>query len=186
MAMTITPHDETEFETTSRRRKITKFALAGVAVLGVGAALTSAAWSDNVFFRGDASTANLDLEGSVDNGGSWQSGDDALLPITIPALENVGPGQTDTHTVLVRNSGTVDVYLNEISIAGTGLLFQGGFPASPTIGSVSDPDRILAPNETTSIEVRVTGNSAWTNGQYTNTAGVVTVTVRGTSDIPTP
>ena len=52
MAMTITPHDDTEFETSGRRRKITKFALAGVAVLGVGAALTSAAWTDNVFFGG--------------------------------------------------------------------------------------------------------------------------------------
>ena len=45
MAMSITPHDDTEFETSGRRRKITKFALAGVAVLGVGAALTSAAFA---------------------------------------------------------------------------------------------------------------------------------------------
>ncbi len=36
MTMTITPHDDTEFETSGRRRKITKFALSGVAVLGVG------------------------------------------------------------------------------------------------------------------------------------------------------
>ena len=50
MVMT-TPLSDTEFETSGRRRKITKFALAGVAVLGVGAALTSAAWTDNVFVR---------------------------------------------------------------------------------------------------------------------------------------
>jgi hypothetical protein len=58
MAMTTTPpHDDTEFECSGRRRKITKFALGGVAVLGVGAALTSAAWSDKVWFGGDADSA---------------------------------------------------------------------------------------------------------------------------------
>ena len=184
MAMTITPDHDTEFAPSGRRRKITKFALAGVAVLGVGAALTSAAWSDNVFFGGDASTATLDLEGSAD-GVNWAEGDNAGLPITIPELENVGPGQTDTHTVYVRNKGSVDVYLNQISIdAGVGPLFQGVDPAIPTIGAISDVDRILGPGQSTSIVVQVTGDSDWTGAEYTNLSGFVTVTVAGTSDIP--
>ena len=47
----------TRHDQSGRRRKVTKFALAGVAVLGVGAALTSAAWTDNVFFGGHGTPA---------------------------------------------------------------------------------------------------------------------------------
>jgi hypothetical protein len=83
MAMTITPHDDTEFEATGRRRKITKFALAGVAVLGVGAALTSAAWSDNVWFGGNTAAADFELSGSLhgDPLGVWVANSSGRRPL---------------------------------------------------------------------------------------------------------
>ena len=66
-----------QHETSDRRRKVTKFALAGVAVLGVGAALTSAAWSDNVWFGGSASAADFELEGLNPVSGDWEAADES-------------------------------------------------------------------------------------------------------------
>ena len=102
MEATFTP----ENATASRRRKVTKFALAGVAVLGVGAALTSAAWSDNVFFGGTTAAADFELQGwnpdPVTPG--WVNADTNALRITLPAneLDKVGPSIPDSYTVNVQ------------------------------------------------------------------------------------
>lgn len=186
MAMTITPHDDTEFETSGRRRKITKFALAGVAVLGVGAALTSAAWTDNVWFQGNASTGNVDLRGSV-NGTTWLQGASEGTPIVIPASElgNVGPDISDTTTIYVRNFGSLPVAISTTQAEGTGTLFEGTLPAGVVVSDwVEDGgDGVLLTGETASAVVTVTGNS-WTGTEYQGASGTVTVQVEGTSDIP--
>lgn len=179
---TITPEYETiEIETPGRRRKITKFALAGVAVLGVGAALTSAAWTDNVWFGGSATTGDLDLQGRANPGDTWSEGSESI-PIVIPAIANVGPNQTDSHTVYVRNSGTVDVYLDIINVEGSGPLFGSG-GATTLVSNVSDTDRILPPGAETTITVSVTGGN-WGEDDFTTSSGSLEVHVHGTSDIP--
>ena len=48
-----------------RRARRVKIGLAGLAVLGVGAALTSAAWTDVVFFDADVTTGNFNLQGAL-------------------------------------------------------------------------------------------------------------------------
>ena len=97
MATTITPHEDTS----ARKRKITKFALAGVAVLGVGAALTSAAWSDSVFFATPSSAATFELEGYNPTTGGWEEADTAGVAIVLPAdaIDQVGPDISDSYTV---------------------------------------------------------------------------------------
>jgi hypothetical protein len=179
--MTITPHDDTEFETTGRRRKITKFALAGVAVLGVGAALTSAAWSDDVFFSGTTNAAEFELEGYDLATGTWLPGDSGAA-ITIPAseLDNVSPNTGDTVTLYVRNAGSVDINLNAAPIQeGTGDLFAAPKPALITWGgSYSDP--VLSPGEQASFTVTVTGGN-WVDSEYLGLAGAVSVQVTGQS-----
>jgi len=47
----------------ARRATLTKLALAAVAVLGVGAALTSAAWTDDAWFSAAATAGEVELEG---------------------------------------------------------------------------------------------------------------------------
>lgn len=189
MTATIAPQHE-EFETeagTSRRRKITKFALAGVAVLGIGAALTSAAWTDNVWFGGSASSSDFDLQGRGTAGeGDWEAvgiGNSTQVDIPATAFTNIGPNTPDTHTIEVRNASTIDVKIDSIAITGTGALFEAG--AVATLGDVSDADRILGPMETAEIEIVVSGSSSWTNGQGVNSSGTVTVVVNGTSDLAT-
>jgi len=188
MAMTITPDQDTEFEPSGRRRKITKFALAGVAVLGVGAALTSAAWSDNVFFQGAATTAEFELEGYNPTTGVWDQADTSgLAAIQLPstAFENVGPGIADSYTVTVRNGGALNITLMPVKFATAGSLFGGGMPAVVTYGSAGyveqNPDGVLVPGEQATLEVLVTGDAAWDNSDYMGRTGTVTVQIEAQS-----
>jgi predicted ribosomally synthesized peptide with SipW-like signal peptide len=87
----------------SRTRKI-KIGLAGLVVLGVGVAATSALWSDNVWFAGDVTSSTFNLEGSVD-GATWKESDSkSSIELTIPTVENLSPGSPATTTVYVKNS----------------------------------------------------------------------------------
>ena len=104
MAMTITPHDDTEFEASGRRRKITKFALAGVAVLGVGAALTSAAWTDNVLFGAPATAGKADLQARELGETIWQEGSSRAARFTISDLEGRARRQRDHRPSKFRTS----------------------------------------------------------------------------------
>ena len=60
-----------------RRARRVKIGLAGLAVLGIGAALTSAAWTDVVFFDADVTTGNFNLQGALpaEPGGAGGTGD---------------------------------------------------------------------------------------------------------------
>ncbi|MEK8226191.1 SipW-dependent-type signal peptide-containing protein [Oerskovia sp. M15] len=62
----------------SRARKV-KVGLAGLVVLGVGVAATSALWSDNVWFQGEVGVSAFNLEGSLD-GETWVEGTARLSP----------------------------------------------------------------------------------------------------------
>lgn len=183
MAMTITPHDETEFEAPGRRRKITKFALAGVAVLGVGAALTSAAWSDNVFFGGSAETAEFELSGQDPATGDWVPADDDTAAITLPAdaLNNVGPNISDSYTLRVRNDGTIPIYLNsQPSYEAEGDLFAAG-GATVDFGNYSRT--VLEPGQQATIDVIVTGGD-WDDQDFLGDDGTLLIQIEGSSSAP--
>ena len=188
MAMTLTPHDETEFETAGRRRKITKFALAGVAVLGVGAALTSAAWSDNVFFGGTSSAADFELQGWDPTAGDWFNADTSGARIVLPAgiLDEVGPGIEDRYTLSVRNNGDLPIQLEAPMVTSqTGGLFTGLNPAGITFGTWND-DVLDLFGETAEIDVIVTGPTTWTGTDYQGLTGSLIVQIQGSSITPTP
>ena len=88
-----------------RKRKITKFALAGVAVLGVGAALTSAAWTDNVLFGGTATSGSIDLVGRV-AGVPRRGSTRAAITIAPARRSPIWPRSNRRPSTLeVRNSG---------------------------------------------------------------------------------
>jgi hypothetical protein len=185
MAMTITPHDDTEFETSGRRRKITKFALAGVAVLGVGAALTSAAWTDNVWFGGSAGTAEFELSGQDPATGNWVPADDALASIALPAdaLDNVGPNISDSYTLRVRNDGSIPIYLNSEPTYFTGgdLFAAGG--ATVDFGPYSRT--MLNPGQQATVDVIVTGGD-WSDQDFLGDGGTLEIQIEGSSSAPAP
>lgn len=168
---------------TNRRRKVTKFALAGVAVLGVGAALTSAAWSDNVFFGGSAEAADFELQGWDPINGVWANADTNGVRIALPAdaFDEVGPGISDSYNVRVYNAGDVPIYLNApVENSTSGALFRGAAPAEITFGDYSG-DGVLAPGEEENVDIIVTGDESWTGTAYQGTSGALTVRITGES-----
>jgi hypothetical protein len=186
MAMTTTPDHDIEFETSGRRRKITKFALAGVAVLGVGAALTSAAWSDNVFFGGTSSAGDFELEGYDPTTGSWLPADTAGARIVLPAgiLDEVGPGISDSYELRVRNNGDLPIQLETpVVTSQTGALFSGAEPAEITFGTYSD-DVLENNGDEATINVIVTGLTTWTGTEYQGASGNMIVQIQGSSVTP--
>ncbi len=192
MAATFTPeYDVTEIEAiepSGRRRKITKFALAGVAVLGVGAALTSAAWTDNVWFGGNAESTGIDLVGSVDGGTTWDDGTDngdGSYTLEMGTIY-VGPEETSTDSVLLRNDSDVPVRLSAVDVNGDGGVFEnllaGNTTGAATVAA-NGVDTVLQPGQDVVITVSVTGGD-WNDGEYQNiTGGRITLQVEGTTDL---
>jgi len=179
-------------EVPNKRRKVTKFALAGVAVLGVSAAATSAAWSDNVFFGAEAAAADFELQGQNPNG-TWVNADtDGNAAILLPAsaFDKVGPGIGDTYRLRVRNSGDLPIYLNKAPIPTVnGDLFSGLEAAQVTFGAYNDVE--LTPGQTASFDVTVTGPTTWEDSDYQGLRGNMVIRVEGSSSaavapLPTP
>ena len=118
----------TSDDATVRRRKI-KVGLAALAVLGVGAAATSAAWTDDVWFDATLVTQRFDLTGNVTAdtvttppGTGWQdspTSDAITLHIPVTTLE---PGVPQTYHLWIRNDGDLTADLDD----------------SPVVSAVSD------------------------------------------------
>jgi len=97
----------------ARNRRL-KAVLAGGLVLGVGAAVTLAAWNDSEFAQGTFAAGDFNLEGSVDGiayaeHATAVADDDsagpALLDFTVPTL-NLAPGDVVTSAFAVRLDAT--------------------------------------------------------------------------------
>ena len=83
-----------------RRARRIKIGLAALAVLGVGAALTSAAWNDVVFFDADVTTGNFNLQGAL------------------PANQTTPQAPTDDAAWLESDDETaIELHFDEIQIA---------------------------------------------------------------------
>ncbi len=97
----------------NKRRPIVAFALATLAVGGVGAALTSAAWTDNVFFAAQADAATFNLQGSLDGKNFVESDDKDKIELVVPAttFAKLLPGETRSVTLYVKNLGNVSAKL---------------------------------------------------------------------------
>lgn len=88
----------------SRARKI-KIGLAGLVVLGVGVASTSAMWSDNVWFQGDVTSSKFNLQGSLDGSTNWlESGSGTSIELTVPTAAELSPGIPVTKKIYVKNA----------------------------------------------------------------------------------
>ena len=96
-----------------------RLVLAGAMLVGIGAAATSAAWTDNAYFSAGASSASVDLQACVTSNPTnasptWTctpadaSGSAALiLPSTI--FSGMTPGHVYTTKIRVLNNGTASM-----------------------------------------------------------------------------
>ena len=160
-----------------KRRPIAAFALAALAVGGIGAAATSAAWTDNVFFSAQAQAATFNLQGSVD-GTTWaESAKADAIELVVPAakLANLLPGQTRTIDLSVRNQGSVPAALVGTTTWATGATFA----TNPTVTLTNVP-ATLAAGATATFTVTVTAPANWDAANQGKTGNIV-VTVAGTA-----
>ncbi|MFV0286683.1 MAG: hypothetical protein ACK5IM_09925 [Demequina sp.] len=137
----------------SRRDKV-KLVLAGVAVAGIGAAVTTAAWTDDVWFSAEAQAAEFDLQGRVVGTNDWldigvddtveDSSDDTVIVIPDDAwlsggvpvdLTTLVPGDTATASLEVCNAGSTDISLAAADSTLTGAMFTGADPATVTLSA---------------------------------------------------
>lgn len=110
---------------TKRRKALA--VLAGGLVLGVGAAVTLAAWNDSEFATGEFSAGSFDLEGATDGAAGAYSDHDtadgaATLAFTLPVAENLSPGDVAYAPFWVRldASTTSAAQLAATSVVATG------------------------------------------------------------------
>lgn len=168
----------------ARRRTVTKFGLAGLAVLGIGAAATSAAWTDDAWFSGTANAATVELQGATNIAPlAWLDADTESAAVVIPAnaFADMLPGETRTETINIRNISTVALAVPEPAVVTTGDLFSGAEPATVTVTSIPDFPGTLAPNAEQAVSVTVTAPE-WDNDDvdYQGATGTLTLQFTGT------
>ncbi|WIV43609.1 SipW-dependent-type signal peptide-containing protein [Glutamicibacter nicotianae] len=92
--------------TSSQKSRKVKALLAGGLVLGVGAAVTLAAWTDQEWATGTFSAGTFDIEGSID-GTTWashaSSGEAAALSFELNA-DNLTPGDKVAEAFALRTA----------------------------------------------------------------------------------
>ncbi|MEJ3404863.1 hypothetical protein WDJ51_08965 [Rathayibacter sp. YIM 133350] len=148
-------------ERRKKRRAVVAFSLAAVAVLGIGAAATSAAWTDNVFFSAPASAATFDIKGSFDPAlpdAQWKdSNDKTSIQLAVPAttFQNLTPGTTRTVDLYVKNFGNVATNLVASVAGSTPAVFTN---LSVTLSTVPSS---LAAGATQKITLTVAAPATW-------------------------
>lgn len=163
----------------NKRRPIIAFALATLAVGGVGAALTSAAWTDNVFFSASADAATFDLQGSLDGKTFVQSDNRDKIELVVPSttFAKLLPGQSRTVTLYVKNLGNVSAKLASSVEWSTAT----NFVEKPG-AAVSDLAATLTPATTTgdtdAFTLTVTAPEKWDVANK-GKAGTIIVTISG-------
>ncbi|MET0843830.1 MAG: hypothetical protein ABWX76_07235 [Leifsonia flava] len=125
---------------TSKRRLITAISLASIAVLGFGAAITTAAWTDNVWFSAEADTASIELYGAVGDTqpaldvANWEDADTEPDAITIP-VDSFGellPDETRAVSIWLWNDSTGDLSVSLPSLNLTGDPLFDGLETDPS------------------------------------------------------
>ena len=89
---------------------------AGGAVLGIGATMTLAAWSDVEIFEGTFQAGTFDIQGSAD-GIAWASHADTPLRLSFTGSDNLVPGVAVYEEFHLRNIGTIPAPVTYSAVA---------------------------------------------------------------------
>lgn len=161
-------------------RPLIAFSLAAVSVCGIGAAVTTAAWTDNVLFSGRAEAAVFSLRGSLDGTTFTASNDADDISLTIPADKLAGllPGQTRTIDLWVANEGSVNA-----ALTGSVRFLSSTFTQDPTV-ALTDLAATLTPVSTSGaidkFQLTVSTPLTWSVLNQ-NGSGQIVVTIVGTA-----
>ena len=166
--MTTLTHSARTTDDRDRKRRgvvFLKFGLAGAALLGIAAAATSAAWSDDAWFSASATGATIELQGALDaSPTSWNTADDKTAALEIPAstFDDLIPGESRQYVVHLHNAGSTSLSVAPAWQADSSnqALFQGTNPVTVSLSEVSA--FTLAKGADKEVTVTVTAPQ-WTN-----------------------
>ncbi|AMB59404.1 hypothetical protein [Microterricola viridarii] len=164
----------------AKRSTAIRLSLAGLALVGIGAAATTAAWTDNVFFSASATSATFNLQGSH-NGTTWAEGADEAGAIAIgvdpAAFTNIKPNETRTANIWIKNDSSIAAKLAAPVISGTGILFNHAtqklavsVTKSDAPGGAIVAGETLASGATLKLTVTVTAPD-WTDAGFKGVTG---------------
>ncbi|MDY0909425.1 hypothetical protein [Microbacterium sp. CFBP9034] len=178
-----------------RNRSTLRLVLAGIAVVGIGAAITTAAWTDDVFFGATATASSFDLQGRavLTPADEWQDlglpGETtAAAPIVLDpaALAALSPGETIDVPFELCNAGTAPGTVSAVTTPVlTGPLATAAGASitltvtSPSVGTVLPSDASCASPVSGTLQVVTT---AAFPPEAQGTSGSIAFTVTGTSD----
>jgi predicted ribosomally synthesized peptide with SipW-like signal peptide len=182
--------DQDQERKRKKRGAIVKLSLAGVALLGIGAAATSAAWTDDAWFKGTATAASVNLQGSVDNA-TWDPADTQSGALTFDVSGSLLGALNQKADVLVPlylyNAGDQPLALTVTQAQGSGAIFtdiaspsdaaQGGVGAKATV-SVPDAPATIAAHDHIVIHVEVKTDANWSK-DYRGKSGSLVVQLTG-------
>lgn len=180
-----TPETAPVEERRSKKRPFIAFGLAALAVGGIGAAATSAAWTDNTWFSAPAASATFNLQGSL-NGTTWVEGTQSTVDgvttfeLNVPAdtFADLLPGQTRTVDLWVKNDSSVSAALTSTAAFASGATFAD----APTV-SLAGLAATLAPQGATNtdqFQLTVTTPAEWSSANI-GKSGTVVVTITATA-----
>ena len=109
--------------TNRRRSRTLRLVLAAVALLGIGAAITSAAWEDVVYVDVDIASGSMNLQGQVTKDGvasGWQESNDAGAIDLAVSMPDLTPGDTHEFVIELQNLGIRRATLEDVFLDLTG------------------------------------------------------------------
>ncbi|AYF98798.1 hypothetical protein D7I47_11415 [Protaetiibacter intestinalis] len=166
-------------------------------MLGIGAAATSAAWVDDVFFGATATASSFDLQGAPlgaaancaavaegaweDIAGGTETTSTDYVDITTTALGAIAPDETYTVPFCLRNAGTIggDIVVTEVTVSGD--LVDEGYLADADADATLASPTIGASNATVQGTLTIETPDTWDDGAFGLDATIV-IQVTGTSD----
>ena len=174
-----------------RRAAIVKFSLAGAAVLGIGAAATSAVWTDDAWFS--ASATAVDPDTAIDLRGAFNPAEPGTAPaldafteadtlgaaVAIPAsvFADLTAGDSVTTTVWIHNAGTADLQIAEPDVVTTGGLFA---PGGATVDLGTAPSALAADSAPSPVTVTIALPETADREVFGGADGSVTIQFQGT------
>ncbi|GEL99527.1 hypothetical protein [Cellulomonas terrae] len=169
-----------------RRRKgvAVRFGLAGLALLGIGAAATSANWTNDAWFNASSSSASVLLDGSAASAtGPWSAADTDATGITFAGttFSLLVPGQTRTATYWVKNSSSTCLNVPAPTITkAEPLAGVGANDASVTLSTSAIGN--MAAGAVQAVTVTVTTPTTWsTTHQNQTSATALKIAYTGTT-----
>jgi len=144
-----------------------RVAVASVAVLGIGGAITTAAWTNQVNYQKSVS-AGIHLQGW--DGSRWTSG-----PITFWDTSGVLPNESFTNVVTLRNNSAAPAVVTKASVVNDQLGGEAAFDIALLQGGDEVSQVKIPANGQVELKLRFTANDALAPGS----AGKILVTFTG-------